>query len=210
MTYIFYTRRDLASFILESKYDQNLTPMECTLIREPDLTCLSLYPLPSDAEFYYSATLNLSTVPVPCTIGNSSYWSTDGRRSNPVYERRHSRFYWMISEGWLDGCYLRFHLHIEKRRLWVVNLVSICVLVLRNSVWCFFVRLFTVYALLTEIPPIFVLYDSKFWSGVFLICIFGVSVWNGGGFYIEVFGRKWVYFVYFPSFYPPFSPLFFN
>jgi hypothetical protein len=48
------------------------------------------------------------------------------------------------------------------------------------------------YAVLTEVPPVFLLYDSPFWSGAFLIFIFGVSVWNGGGFYIEVFGRKCV------------------
>jgi hypothetical protein len=51
-----------------------------------------------------------------------------------------------------------------------------------------------VYGIVTEIPAVFLLYDSKLWSGVFLIIIFGVSVWNGGGFYIEVFGRKWVSF----------------
>jgi hypothetical protein len=33
-------------------------------------------------------------------------------------------------------------------------------------------------------------YDSPRWSGVFLLGIFAVSVWNGGGYYIEVFGRK--------------------
>jgi hypothetical protein len=48
-----------------------------------------------------------------------------------------------------------------------------------------------VYMVLTELPVVFVLYDSSFWSGVFLIVIFSVSVWNGGGFYIEVFGRKY-------------------
>jgi len=47
-----------------------------------------------------------------------------------------------------------------------------------------------VYAILTEIPATFVLYRSPFWSGVFLLLIFSVSVWIGGGFYIEVFGRK--------------------
>jgi len=46
------------------------------------------------------------------------------------------------------------------------------------------------YGLLTEIPAVFLLYDSPRWSGLFLIAIFAVSVWNGGGFYIEVFGRK--------------------
>lgn len=45
------------------------------------------------------------------------------------------------------------------------------------------------YAIVTELP-VFVLYRSSLWSGVFLILIFSVSVWNGGGFYIEVFGRK--------------------
>ncbi|KAL0580891.1 hypothetical protein V5O48_001084 [Marasmius crinis-equi] len=47
-----------------------------------------------------------------------------------------------------------------------------------------------VYTVLTEVPAVYVLYDSAFWSGVFLIAIFSVSVWNGGGYYIEVFGRK--------------------
>jgi len=42
----------------------------------------------------------------------------------------------------------------------------------------------------TELPAIYLLYDSPFWSGAFLLGIFSVSVWNGGGFYIEVFGRK--------------------
>lgn len=47
-----------------------------------------------------------------------------------------------------------------------------------------------VYSLLTELPAVFLLYDSPIWSGAFLMFIFSVSVWNGGGFYIEVFGRK--------------------
>jgi hypothetical protein len=61
-----------------------------------------------------------------------------------------------------------------------------------------------VYAILTELPAVFLLYDSSLWSGVFLIVIFAVSVWNGGGFYIEVFGRKFV-----PSllFEVPFRPI---
>ncbi|KAJ7283428.1 hypothetical protein C8J57DRAFT_734828 [Mycena rebaudengoi] len=46
------------------------------------------------------------------------------------------------------------------------------------------------YSVLTEVPAVFLLYDSPFWSGTFLILILSVSVWNGGGFYIEVFGRK--------------------
>ncbi|KAF5321194.1 hypothetical protein D9619_001059 [Psilocybe cf. subviscida] len=47
-----------------------------------------------------------------------------------------------------------------------------------------------VYALLTELPAVFLLYYSPFWSAAYLLVIFSVSVWNGGGFYIEVFGRK--------------------
>ncbi|KAG2159031.1 uncharacterized protein EDB93DRAFT_439518 [Suillus bovinus] len=47
-----------------------------------------------------------------------------------------------------------------------------------------------VYALLTELPAVYLFYDSPVWSGVFLMFIFSVSVWNGGGYYIEVFGRK--------------------
>ncbi|CAE6414332.1 unnamed protein product [Rhizoctonia solani] len=47
-----------------------------------------------------------------------------------------------------------------------------------------------VYSVLTCLPAIFLLYTSPKWSGAFLMFIFSVSVWNGGGFYIEVFGRK--------------------
>ncbi|KAH9482888.1 Glycerophosphocholine acyltransferase 1 [Psilocybe cubensis] len=47
-----------------------------------------------------------------------------------------------------------------------------------------------IYAILTELPAVFLLYHSSFWSAMFLLAIFSVSVWNGGGFYIEVFGRK--------------------
>lgn len=50
-----------------------------------------------------------------------------------------------------------------------------------------------VYSVLTELPAVFLLYDSKTWSGLFLIFLFAVSVWNGGGYYIEVFGRKYVF-----------------
>lgn len=59
-----------------------------------------------------------------------------------------------------------------------------------------FWRICEVYSVVTELPAVFLLYDSPFWSGVFLIFIFSVSVWNGGGFYIEVFGRKWVLYFY--------------
>jgi hypothetical protein len=48
------------------------------------------------------------------------------------------------------------------------------------------------YSILTELPAVFLLYDSPFWSSMFLLFIFSVCVWNGGGFYIEVFGRKYV------------------
>lgn len=46
------------------------------------------------------------------------------------------------------------------------------------------------YSVLTELPAVFVLYKSPMWSTAFLIFIFAVSVWNGAGYYIEVFGRK--------------------
>lgn len=49
------------------------------------------------------------------------------------------------------------------------------------------------YAVLTDVPPVFVLYDSPSWSSAYLLFLLGVSVWNGGGFYIEVFGRQCVY-----------------
>jgi hypothetical protein len=51
---------------------------------------------------------------------------------------------------------------------------------------------YQVYSVLTGVPPAFILYDSPFWSGLYLLFILSVSVWNGGGFYIEVFGRKCV------------------
>jgi hypothetical protein len=55
-----------------------------------------------------------------------------------------------------------------------------------NVVWA-------VYTLVTEIPAVFLLYNSPTWSAVFVLFILAVSVWNGGGFYIEVFGRKYVF-----------------
>lgn len=47
-----------------------------------------------------------------------------------------------------------------------------------------------IYGVVTELPAVFLFYDSPRWSGAFLLAIFAVSVWNGGGYYIEVFGRK--------------------
>ncbi|KAI0771965.1 hypothetical protein BD413DRAFT_604100 [Trametes elegans] len=47
-----------------------------------------------------------------------------------------------------------------------------------------------VYSVITELPAVFLLYDSAFWSSAYVLFLFAVSVWNGGGFYIEVFGRK--------------------
>ena len=48
------------------------------------------------------------------------------------------------------------------------------------------------YSIITELPAVFLLYDSAFWSSAYILFLFAVSVWNGGGFYIEVFGRKYV------------------
>lgn len=53
--------------------------------------------------------------------------------------------------------------------------------------------LLLVYTLVVELP-VLVLYKSSFWSAAYLLFIFSVSVWNGGGFYIEVFGRKYISF----------------
>jgi len=47
-----------------------------------------------------------------------------------------------------------------------------------------------IYGMLMELPAVYLLYDSPRWSAAFMLLIFTVSVWNGGGFYIEVFGRK--------------------
>ncbi|KAM0791159.1 hypothetical protein ACM66B_005644 [Microbotryomycetes sp. NB124-2] len=47
-----------------------------------------------------------------------------------------------------------------------------------------------VYTFVTLLIPIFVLFDSKFWSSVYLLVLFGVSVWNGASFYLEVFSRR--------------------
>ncbi|KAI5477752.1 protein of DUF2838 family [Pseudohyphozyma bogoriensis] len=46
------------------------------------------------------------------------------------------------------------------------------------------------YTLVTLLIPIFVLYDSRFWSGVYIIALFAVSTWNGSSFYLDVFARK--------------------
>lgn len=47
-----------------------------------------------------------------------------------------------------------------------------------------------VYTLVTLLPPILFLYDSKFWSATYMAVLFAVSVWNGASFYLDVFGRK--------------------
>ncbi|GAA5935340.1 hypothetical protein JCM3775_006246 [Rhodotorula graminis] len=47
-----------------------------------------------------------------------------------------------------------------------------------------------VYTFVTLIPPLFWLYDSKFWSSVYLVALFAISAWNGASFYLEVFARK--------------------
>ncbi len=47
-----------------------------------------------------------------------------------------------------------------------------------------------VYTFVTLLVPVFVLYDSKVWCTIYLLAVFGVSVWNGASFYMEVFSRK--------------------
>ena len=76
---------------------------------------------------------------------------------------------------------------IVKCHSWVVNSVGIFH---GFKLTLPYIPLWPVYAVLTELPAVFLLYDSSLWSGAFIILIFAVSVWNGGGFYIEVFGRK--------------------
>ncbi|GJN90496.1 hypothetical protein Rhopal_003507-T1 [Rhodotorula paludigena] len=40
-----------------------------------------------------------------------------------------------------------------------------------------------IYTFVTLIPPLFFLYDSKFWSSVYLLLLFAVSAYNGASFY---------------------------
>ncbi|GAA6064173.1 hypothetical protein JCM10212_003054 [Sporobolomyces blumeae] len=47
-----------------------------------------------------------------------------------------------------------------------------------------------IYTVVTLLPPVLVLYDSKFWSDVYLLFLFAVSAWNGASFYMEVFSRR--------------------
>ncbi|GAA5984263.1 hypothetical protein JCM10908_006115 [Rhodotorula pacifica] len=47
-----------------------------------------------------------------------------------------------------------------------------------------------IYTFITLLIPVFVLYDSKFWSSVYLIALFAISAWNGASFYMEVFARR--------------------
>lgn len=93
----------------------------------------------------------------------------------------------MTNEVSLDAPYLLFAHNTVNFRSWSGSSV-------RQELSPLAIRLphihSAVYSVLTELPAVFVLYDSPFWSGAFLIFIFAVSVWNGGGFYIEVFGRK--------------------
>ncbi|GAA5856791.1 hypothetical protein JCM8547_008846 [Rhodosporidiobolus lusitaniae] len=46
------------------------------------------------------------------------------------------------------------------------------------------------YTFVTLLIPLFVLYDSKFWSCVYLLWLFMTSAWNGASFYMEVFSRR--------------------
>lgn len=85
--------------------------------------------------------------------------------------------------------WLEFHANIGNLHSWQDSLVWSQLPGLSGSSLS---SLLVAYTVLTELPAVFLLYDSSFWSGTFLIFIFAVSVWNGGGFYIEVFGRKYV------------------
>ena len=94
----------------------------------------------------------------------------------------------MTSGVSLVACYLQSIPNIVKSLSWLVNLVRPPITTTLND--ALLTTKHTVYAIITELPAVYILYDSPFWSGAFLWVIFAVSVWNGGGFYIEVFGRK--------------------
>lgn len=47
-----------------------------------------------------------------------------------------------------------------------------------------------VYTIVCTLPAPILFYRSEKASAAFLICILTMSVWNGAGWYIEVFGRK--------------------
>ncbi len=49
-----------------------------------------------------------------------------------------------------------------------------------------------VYSIICMLPAATFLVKSPNASVIFLLAIFGVSVWNGASYYVEVFGRKWV------------------
>ncbi|GAA6013895.1 hypothetical protein JCM10207_008226, partial [Rhodosporidiobolus poonsookiae] len=40
-----------------------------------------------------------------------------------------------------------------------------------------------IYTFVTLLIPVFFLYDSKFWSSVYLLWMFATSAWNGANFY---------------------------
>jgi hypothetical protein len=97
----------------------------------------------------------------------------------------------MINEVLLGGQCLQFQNNSEKPLSCLGNYVSFHTqaIFLHVDLYC---DGSLVYSVVTELPAIYILYDSSFWSAVFLLSMFSVSVWNGGGFYIEVFGRKYV------------------
>jgi hypothetical protein len=64
-----------------------------------------------------------------------------------------------------------------------IRVVIICLGGIDTDDACFARQIYTV---ITIAPPVFILYNSKFWSGVWLISFFAISVWNGGTFTIEV------------------------
>ncbi|BGO91426.1 hypothetical protein NBRC10512v2_003696 [Rhodotorula toruloides] len=47
-----------------------------------------------------------------------------------------------------------------------------------------------IYTFVTLLIPIFVLYDSKIWSSIYLVALFAISAYNGASFYMEVFARR--------------------
>jgi hypothetical protein len=118
---------------------------------------------------------------------SSSYGSTDAQRFSLVNAQPRSRGSSTTSALSLAKSFPCSQKTIAWKDSCLVNCVrlSFCI-----TPYHIDIRSFAVYAIVTELPAIFLLYNSAQWSAAFLLLIFSVSVWNGGGFYIEVFGRK--------------------
>ena len=114
------------------------------------------------------------------------------RRKKLESGQRTTSLHWMLNKPGLIGDVLS-KVKPENRELYfMLGQFGKCAQERHFGTSCSQRDIVPAYAVLTDVPPVFVLYDSPFWSGAYLLLILSVSVWNGGGFYIEVFGRKCV------------------